>query len=114
MSGNSRVNLSSNALPAFPFLFLVLARFVAVCLPCIMIIPERCLVWSDLDVGGKDVGLLMSIGNTVANLPGVVVPVAGAWFRQRYGSFAPLFGAVAALHLLSAAAFRLTVKDKAV
>jgi hypothetical protein len=42
------------------------------------------------------------------------VPVAGAWFRQRYGSFAPLFGAVAALHLLSAAAFRLTVKDKAV
>lgn len=76
--------------------------------------PEPCFVWSDIDVGGKDVGMLMSIGNTVANLPGVIVPVAGAWFRQRYGSFAPLFGAVAVLHLLSAAAFRLTVKDKAV
>ena len=65
-----------------------------------------------LDAGGKDVGLLMSIGNTVANAPGVVVPIAGAWLRQRYGSFAPLFGIVAVGHLLSAAVFRTATKEK--
>lgn len=65
-----------------------------------------------LDAGGKEVGLLMSIGNTVANFPGVVVPIAGAWLRQRYGSFAPLFGIVAAAHVLSAAVFRTALKEE--
>ena len=54
----------------------------------------------------------MSIGNTVANFPGVVVPIAGAWLRQRYGSFAPLFGIVAAAHVLSAAVFRTALKEE--
>ena len=62
-----------------------------------------------LDVGGKQVGLLMSIGNTVANVPGVLVPVVGAFVRQRFGSFTPLFVAVAAVHAASAVVFRRTI-----
>ena len=67
---------------------------------------------ADLDIGGQDLGLVMSIGNTVANLPGVIVPAVGAWCRHRYGSFAPLFAGVASLHLLAAVAFRLAKNDE--
>ena len=67
---------------------------------------------ADLDIGGKDLGLVMSIGNTIANLPGVIVPAAGAWCRYRYGSFAPLFAGVASLHLLAALVFRLAKNDE--
>ena len=62
-----------------------------------------------LDVGGKQVGLLMSIGNTIANVPGVMVPIVGAFVRQRFGSFTPLFAAVAAAHAASAVVFRRTM-----
>ena len=62
-----------------------------------------------LDVGGKQVGLLMSIGNSVANVPGVLVPIVGAFVRQRFGSFTPLFAAVAAAHAAAAVVFRRTI-----
>ena len=74
---------------------------------CLLLIDGERRGGADLDIGGKDLGLVMSIGNTVANLPGVIVPAVGAWCRHRYASFAPLFAGVASLHLLAAVAFRL-------
>jgi hypothetical protein len=54
-----------------------------------------------LDVGGNELEMLTSVGNMLANLPGVVVPTLGAALRTRFGSWLPLFGLMATVHGLS-------------
>ena len=48
-----------------------------------------------MEVGAGDVGVMKAVGNTVANAPGVLIPVLGVWLRQRFGgSFLPLLGLI--------------------
>eukprot|EP01048_Picozoa_sp_COSAG05_P007850 COSAG05_NODE_570_length_8623_cov_35.317339_6_plen_151_part_00 len=54
-----------------------------------------------LDVGGNELEMLTSVGNMVANLPGVIVPMFGAALRSRFESWLPLFGLMAIVHGLS-------------
>ena len=44
-----------------------------------------------LEAGGKDTGLLTGVGNTLANLPGVVSPLFAELVVRRYGSWRPFF-----------------------
>ena len=44
-----------------------------------------------LEARGKDTGLLTGVGNTLANLPGVVSPLFAELVVRRYGSWRPFF-----------------------
>ena len=60
-----------------------------------------------LEVGGEDVAVLMSTGNTVANLTGILIPLVATMFRNRLGGgwVLPFFGAVAVFHMVCAGIF---------
>eukprot|EP01051_Picozoa_sp_SAG22_P028116 SAG22_NODE_9762_length_571_cov_0.591102_1_plen_71_part_00 len=59
-------------------------------------LSQSTVMLSYLDVGRADVANFMAAGNTVANVPGVLVPLLGAWLRRRLGDRAwlPLFGLI--------------------
>jgi hypothetical protein len=58
------------------------------------------------DVGGpQDTALLFSVWNTVANLAGVAVPAAAAFFWRRTGSYAPVYLVAAAMQVVGGALF---------
>ena len=62
--------------------------------------------WANyMEVGGEDTALLFSFWNTVANLAGVVVPAAAAFFWRRTGSYAPTFLCAAALQVVGGLLF---------
>eukprot|EP01045_Picozoa_sp_COSAG04_P042841 COSAG04_NODE_13736_length_594_cov_0.648485_1_plen_75_part_00 len=59
---------------------------------------QRCSLQNYQEVGGGDVAVLVGLGNTLANIPAVLLPALGLVLRRRFGgSFAPLFAVVAAL-----------------
>ena len=49
--------------------------------------------------------MLNAIGNTGAQVCGLLVPILGVWLRQRYGSLLPLFVVASAGQLVGAALF---------
>ena len=55
----------------------------------------------------QDVAVLMSTGNTVANLTGILIPLVATMFRNRFGGEWVLlfFGSVAVFHMSCAAVF---------
>lgn len=68
---------------------------------------------SYLEVGGDNCGLLKSVGNTFANLPGYFVPLLGLFFKQHTGSYSPLFFLVSAFQLGAGVAYaKLVSVDK--
>ena len=60
-----------------------------------------------LEVGGEDVAVLMSTGNTVSNLTGIFIPLVATMFRTRFGAawVSPFFAAVSIFHMLCAGVF---------
>ena len=44
-----------------------------------------------IEVAGAETPQLNAIGNTGAQVCGLMVPILGVWLRQRFGSFMPLF-----------------------
>ena len=56
-----------------------------------------------LEVGGQNTALLKAVGNTLANVPGWLIPLAGVWLRRLTpsGSWLPLFCGSAALHVVA-------------
>ena len=60
-----------------------------------------------LEVGGEDVAVLMSTGNTVSNLTGIFIPLVATMFRTRFGAAwaSPFFAAVSIFHMLCAGVF---------
>lgn len=66
-----------------------------------------------LEVGGEDVAVLMSTGNTVSNLTGILIPLVATMFRRRFGVagwVTPFFGAVAVFHMVCAGLFCMLAK----
>lgn len=57
------------------------------------------------EVGGKDTAMINAVGNTVANLPGIIAPGLGLFLLQRTGSWQPLFWVTAVLQFLTGLAF---------
>ena len=57
------------------------------------------------EVGGRDTAMINAVGNTVANVPGILAPALGLWLLQRTGSWLPLFWLTAALQCLTGLAF---------
>jgi hypothetical protein len=43
-----------------------------------------------VEVGGPDSGVLSSVGNTLATLPGSIISVVGSYSSTRFGSYAPM------------------------
>ena len=66
-----------------------------------------------LEIGGEDVAVLMSTGNTVSNLTGILIPLVATVFRQRFGVVGwvtPFFGTVAVFHMMCAGLFCVLAK----
>eukprot|EP01046_Picozoa_sp_COSAG06_P073570 COSAG06_NODE_22066_length_735_cov_0.825472_1_plen_53_part_10 len=42
-----------------------------------------------LEVGGPDTGVVSAVGNTLANVPGMVGPVVAVWLLRKTGSWLP-------------------------
>lgn len=58
-----------------------------------------------IEVAGADTATLNAIGNTGAQVCGMVVPVLGVWLRNHFGSFTPLFVLASAGNLIGAVLF---------
>lgn len=69
---------------------------------------------SYLEVGGANCGLLKSVGNTFANMPGYIVPIFGLFCKQRTGSYSPLFFVVSLFQLAAGVAYAQLVSTTAV
>lgn len=66
--------------------------------------------WTNfMEHGAEDAALLNSVSNTCASMTAVIVPYLGFALRERYNSWAPIILGAAALKLVSAAAFGITV-----
>lgn len=59
-----------------------------------------------LEVGGPDTGVVSAVGNTLANVPGMIGPVIAVAVKNKTGSFLPYFGVTAALHVLAGLFFQ--------
>ena len=58
------------------------------------------------EVGGEDTAVVAAVGNTAANVTGMLVPFLGVALRKMSGgSWLPLFGYAALLNLATAAFF---------
>eukprot|EP01051_Picozoa_sp_SAG22_P000662 SAG22_NODE_19_length_32182_cov_39.206963_19_plen_229_part_00 len=57
---------------------------------------------SYLEVGGPDTAILMAVGNTLASIPGMVIPPLGVYLKRRTGSWIPLFSLAAAVQFVAA------------
>jgi hypothetical protein len=57
------------------------------------------------EVGGRDTAMINAVGNTFANVPGIVAPGLGLFLLQWTGSWRPLFWLTAALQCLTGLAF---------
>ena len=60
-----------------------------------------------IEVAGADTATLNALGNTGAQVCGLVVPILGVWLRQRFGSFMPLFVIASAGNMIGAVLFGL-------
>ena len=69
---------------------------------------------SYLEVGGANCGLLKSVGNTFANMPGYIVPIFGLFCKQRTGSYSALFFVVSLFQLAAGVAYAQLVCTTAV
>lgn len=64
------------------------------------------------EVGGNDTAVVAALGNTLANVTGMTVPILGVYLRRvGGGSWMPLFVAAAAVNLLSAGFFTYSASD---
>ncbi len=62
-----------------------------------------------MEVGGGDVGVMKAVGNTVANAPGVIIPMLGVWLRARAGgSFLPLLALVGGFQVFTGIVYAAT------
>jgi hypothetical protein len=62
-----------------------------------------------MEVGGSDVGVMKAVGNTVANAPGVIIPMLGVWLRARSGgSFLPLLALVGGFQVFTGLVYAAT------
>ena len=61
-----------------------------------------------LEVGGKDTALMYAVGNSIASIPGLVLPSVGLLLVKRSGSYVPLFGGCGLLTLLAGLYFNAT------
>ena len=57
------------------------------------------------EVGGRDTAMINAVGNTFANIPGIIAPGLGLFLLQRTGSWVPLFWLTAALQCLTGLVF---------
>ena len=57
------------------------------------------------EVGGPDTGVVSAVGNTLANVPGMVGPMIAVWLLRTTGSWMPLFTGTAVCQLCAAALF---------
>ena len=65
------------------------------------------------EVGGDDTAVVAALGNTLANVTGMTVPILGVYLRRiSGGSWMPLFVAATIVNLLSAGFFTLSASDK--
>ena len=62
-----------------------------------------------LEVGGKDTALMYAVGNSIASIPGLVLPSVGLLLVKRTGSYLPLFGGCGLLTFLAGLYFHATV-----
>jgi hypothetical protein len=60
-----------------------------------------------IEVAGADTATLNALGNTGAQVCGLMVPIMGVWLRARFGSFMPLFMVASAGNLIGAVLFAL-------
>ena len=58
-----------------------------------------------LEVGAANTALLKAVGNTMANVPGLLIPIVGVALRKATGAWMPLFCMSASLHLVAGAHF---------
>jgi len=57
------------------------------------------------EVGGRDTAMINAVGNTFANIPGIIAPGLGLFLFQWTGSWMPLFWLTAALQCATGLAF---------
>ena len=60
-----------------------------------------------LEVGGPDTGVVSAVGNTLANVPGMVGPVVAVWLLKKTGSWMPLFTATAGIQVVAGLLFQM-------
>ena len=58
-----------------------------------------------IEVGGASTATLNAVGNTLANLWGLLVPILGVQLRARFNSFMPLFLQAICFNIIGAALF---------
>jgi ACS family sodium-dependent inorganic phosphate cotransporter len=68
-----------------------------------------------LEVGGPDTGVVSAVGNTLANVPGMLGPIVAVWAVKDMGnraSWMPLFAATAGIQAVAAAFFQLCASTR--
>ena len=102
----SSLTVSSFCFVVFPHLDQVNFAIFCVCtILCMQSMSIPGFNASYVDVGGRNSGLLFSIGNMLATVAGIVSPLFGSWAVAATGSWAPLFYSVACVQLAAAALY---------